>query len=131
MSEYIVVCNIQMFDIIAHFSNSTSLVWKQPAPCKVGDTVYFYLGRPYKQIMYKCRVVETSIAKPMVSYWSNYESRRKSLFMRVDLCEKFEDDALSYQNLLDHGLKTVQCSTRVDGQLKKYIDDIIMQHNTR
>lgn len=129
MSEYIVVCNIQMFDIIAHFSNSTSLVWKQPAACKVGDTVYFYLGRPYKQIMYKCRVVETNIAKPMVSYWLNYESRRKSLFMRVELCEKLNHVALSYQNLLDHGLKTVQCSTRVEGPLKKHIDDIIVPHN--
>ena len=55
--NWIVPCSVKFFNIVEHFENNKSIVWRKVSALREGDVAYIYVGAPYSQIMYKCHVV--------------------------------------------------------------------------
>ena len=128
MKEYVVSCNPTNFDIVKHFSNTGDVVWRQTKPCQVGDIVYIYVGRPYSAIKYCCVVIEANINAseintPFYKQQSVTKRNREKPFMRLRLEQTLNEDGLRLPELIEHGLKTVQCTTMVNAPLKRYLDE--------
>lgn len=122
MTEYVVSCNPERFDILKHLETSKTIWWKQRKPCKIGDIVYMYLGRPYSRLFYSFEVIETDALSPtdMPNFYRN-SPKKNDKYMCLKLLEGLPSQDLSLDDLLSHGLKTVQCSTEVSAQLHNYI----------
>ena len=131
MNAFVVVGNVHRFDIVKHFNCSNMVVWKQVSKGKIGDEVYIYIGRPLSRLVYKCRIVEINVNADNVEYVSTYEGKRKPSYMKLELMEELPAGGLDLVQLLDHGLKTVQCSTMIDEKLKSYIDEVIKKWNLK
>ena len=125
MKAFVVVGNVQRFDIVEHFKHSDTVIWKQVSKGQVGDEAYIYLGRPYSRLAYKCSIVELNVTAENVEYLSQYEGKRKPSYMKLELIKELPAGKLDLAELLDKGLKTVQCATKIDDELKTYIDEVI------
>lgn len=124
MNEYIISCNIKKFDLVKHFQNSKTVIWKQHKSCKVGDYVYIYVGRPYSRLFYGCRVTQVDIKEcPTESNFDTAKLRynENTSFMELTIDEILPKDGLTLCELQNNGLKTVQCSTQVSDELHDYI----------
>lgn len=124
MNAFVVVGNMKRFDIVNHFESNDSVIWKQVSKCEIGDEVYIYVGRPLSRIMYKCRIQKKDVDSEKVEYLLSYEGKRKPAYMELELVKTLSSDGLNLKQLLDHGLKTVQCSTMMDDGLKAYIEEV-------
>ena len=56
MESWIMPCNIKFLDVVDHVRNNKVIVWKKSARIKTGDKVFIYVGAPYKEIRYLCKV---------------------------------------------------------------------------
>ena len=45
--NWIIPCNVKVFDVISHFKENKQVVWKNSFTIRKGDVAYIYLGRPY------------------------------------------------------------------------------------
>ena len=61
IEHWIIPCNLKVFDVIAHFKANKQVVWKNSFTIKAGDIAYIYLGQPYSEIKYKCRVISNDV----------------------------------------------------------------------
>lgn len=52
--NWIIPSNPKLYDIVKGFEESDVHDWTQSSKMAVGDTVYMYVGVPYRAIMYKC-----------------------------------------------------------------------------
>lgn len=59
--EWLVPANPKYYDIEHAFDDADTILWKQGAGIKKGDTVFLYVAAPVSAILYKCRVTETDI----------------------------------------------------------------------
>ena len=128
MNEFVISCNLNQFDLVQFFEKNNKIVWKQTKKCNIGDIVYIYVGRPYSRLFFKCSVVAANISTcpPGNPFYENNTGRQKNpLFMELQLDKVLPECGLSLQQLLDNGLKTVQCSTQVSDELHRYILRII------
>lgn len=125
MDNYIISCNPERFDIIQYWTHSNEVYWKQTKKFCIGDQVYVYVGKPYSRLMFQCEVTDINI--PSITdengYYSTYDSGRNKdkPFMKIILKEELPDKGLTLNDLFKHGLKTVQCTTKADEELIKYI----------
>ena len=87
--NWIIPCNIKVFDVISHFKTNKRVVWKNAFTIHKGDIAYLYLGRPYGEIRYKCVVINDVVDEDLLkanSYaipakkWNNYFSRNGLYF---------------------------------------------------
>lgn len=129
MNYYIVSCNPDKFDIVDHFKNSVELLWKRTNTFMVGDQVYIYVGRPFSRLMFSCEVTENDILS--IPKDSNYYSvicggrNKDKPFVKMILKERLPEEKLSLPELITHGLKTVQCSTKANDELINYIKYVV------
>ena len=124
MKEYVISCNLKQFDLISHFEQNKTIVWKQTKPCDFGDMVYVYIGRPYSRLFYKCKVIEANISKTPEEnsfYMNEYRRQKNPIYMRLEIIGTLPEKGLALVELQAHGLKTVQCSTQVSKELHDYI----------
>lgn len=127
MSEYVISCNLSQFDLIQHFCAHKTIIWKQTKPCKAGDIVYVYIGRPFSRLYYKCRVLVADIQDCPTDnpfYENNIGRQKNPRFMELQLDRVLPEHGLSLQELIDNGLKTVQCATQVSDELHRYISSV-------
>lgn len=66
MTEWIITCNTDAYDVEAAFDKLKMLDWKQSTSIEVGDIVYIYVGAPVGAIAYKCEVVKTEQPEPLI-----------------------------------------------------------------
>ena len=125
MNAFVVVGNLQRFDIVDYFKSNKTVIWKQVSKCETGDRVFIYVGRPLSRLVYECRITKKDVSIEGIHYLLPYAGKRKQPHMELELIRELPVEGLSLKTLLDKGLKTVQCSTRIDDELKKYIDKVI------
>lgn len=101
--EWLIPSNPKYFDVIGHFEKFDTVEWKQPNNAKIGDTVYIYLGVPYKAIMYKCVVLEINIP-------CNYKDENITMnkVMKLKLITKYDKDKYTLDKLSKYGIKSVR-----------------------
>jgi hypothetical protein len=76
---------------------------------KVNDIVYIYVGEPYSQIMFKCKINKVNLSKPSIDDRnfmkdpSEYEKCKRC--MEIELLEDYSNNKLfKRKNLENHGL---------------------------
>ncbi len=110
-ASWLIPANPSVYDVVGHFEQYGSIIWKQPRGCRLGDYVYIYMGRPYSCILFKCEVIRADFA--------DYADRCMEL--RVLRC--FTEDEFPLPLLREHGLKTVRFSGRLPESVAEFLYD--------
>lgn len=125
MTEWIITCNTQLYDVVGAFDKLDTIDWKQSKNIEVGDIVYIYVGEPIGALTYKCKAIEVNQPKPLIDDLefvlddSNYGNYGR--YMRLRLLDKYNDIKLGMNQLKLNGLKTIQGPSKVTKQLSDYI----------
>lgn len=122
--------NGNMYDHASSFETNGFIDWRQRAKYTIGDTVYIYCTRPFKRVMYKCEVIEHSLAFSECiddkDFWidaNEYEKSKTGLYARLKLIEQVDTNRLSLDSLIENGLKAApQGPVKVSEELHKYIE---------
>lgn len=114
MNNWLYPANIKYYDVLGAFSRD-EIYWPQNSKVFIGDIIYIYLAVPYKQIGYKCEVVEVDlqyidIIESIRPFFKGKIDNNKTpkLFMKLRLSSSFildSDSPLSYNYLKQNGLK--------------------------
>lgn len=116
-SDYWVIpANPKYFDIISYFNENNTITWKQFKGAKVNDIIYIYMGSPYKEIMYKCKVLETNI--PSLYVDDNLTMDKQ---MNLMLIKKYKKEEYSLEKLKEHGITAVRGPRGLTESFKKLI----------
>lgn len=138
MNNWVVICNNSIFNVIDHFSNQSTIIWKQMNNVEVGDYVFMYLSAPFSSIKYICKVTEVNIrnkSRILPFYLSiKPENRNESNetyqnYMELKMVREFNEPyALTRKVLLEHGMKSFQKSAKAPigfaEYLSSFVDDI-------
>lgn len=130
MQRWIISANGKMYDHAAAFAKFGYIDWTQKANYSVGDEVYIYCTRPYKKIMYKTKVIKTSMTFDETvddkEFWHDmqkYEEGRVGLYVKLELIDQANKEDLSLENLRAHGLNAApQGPVKMRKELADYVD---------
>lgn len=125
MSEWILGCNSKYFDIKKAFSLEQTITWRQDISVETGDIIYFYIPNPYRAILYKCEVIQTSlqnmdknsrqyVLKPQ--YHNGVEK-----YMMLKLVRSYPDTLFTDKELKKFGVTSFQTAINVDARLANYL----------
>ena len=124
ITEWLVPCNLNMYDLDSAVLNLADLYWRKNANYKVGDILYIYISG-VSEVRYKCRVTELNAVIPagMPNYWLDKEEEKKSLIRnKLELLKSYPPGAITLDNLRANGLKsTIQGPNVLRDDLKEYI----------
>lgn len=133
--HWIIPCNIKIFDVITHFKTNKHVIWKNSFTMKTGDIAYIYLGSPYSEIRYKCKVISNEVDDQTLrenpyaiseKKSNNYFSKKEKYIELEYICE-FPEKLFTLLKLREHGLGQVQIQARTDRRLQKYLDEIELE----
>ena len=109
MDSWIIPCNPFYYDVIGAFDHLCRLDWKQSNKIEIGDTVYIYVGKPVKAILYKCKVNKVNLDSPEIDdsafvidgdVYVNYGN-----YMELELIHRFSPEQLPLERLKSCGLR--------------------------
>lgn len=132
VENWIVPCNVKIYDIVEHFKIKKTVVWKNAFTIRKGDTVYLYLANPYAEIKYKGTVINDNVDEQLLSNnayaisakKSNNYFSKKEKYMQIELIDEFPPGTFPLKTLREHGLGQVQIQARTDRRLQKFIDEV-------
>ena len=136
IETWIIPCNIKFFNVIDHFKTSKTIVWQNAFSIHEGDIVYIYIGRPYSEIRYKCRVINDCVSEELLQANSyaiskiksnNYYSKKEKYMQLECVCE-YPEGFLTLEKLRDHGLGQVQIQARADRKVRAFLTDTDTLH---
>lgn len=129
MSEnWIVPCSVKFFDVVKHFEENNTIVWRKVSALKKGDTAYIYIGAPYSEIKYKCHIIDDDVDKKILQS-NEYairktESGKRQKYIMMELDHIYDDGELSLDKLRENGLGQTQIQARTDRRLQAFISDV-------
>lgn len=126
MENWIIPCNPKFYDIVKHFENNKTIIWRNAASIKAGDSVYIYLGIPYSEIKYRCKVIRDKIPDDILD--QNQYAIPKVTFERYKYVEMklecvYPEGTFGFHELKEHGLTQVQKQARVYRELATYLEN--------
>ncbi|WP_312458325.1 hypothetical protein [Proteiniclasticum sp.] len=132
IEKWIIPCNVKRFDVIEHFKKTDMVVWKNSFTIRTGDIAYLYLGVPYGEIRYRCRVVSDTVDEQTLSEnkyaiqekKSNNYFSKKIKYIQLKLECEYPAGLLTLPKLKEHGLGQVQIQARPDRNLRNYLEQI-------
>ena len=131
MENWIVPCNIKIYDVPAHFQKQKTIIWRNSFSMRKGDYAFIYLGNPYGEIRYKCLVVDDVVDEATLKknayaipakVANNFYSKRVK-YVTLELVKEYPDHSFPLKELKEHGLGQVQIQARVDRTLLRYIEE--------
>ena len=122
--NWVIPCNIKIFDIARHFETSETAMWKKAPGIKTGDIAYIYIGAPYSEISFKCEVINDCVPSNLVAekYEYAFVHKPKIEYMEIRRTASFKKGALPLTKLKQFGLGQVQIQARTDRRLQRYLD---------
>lgn len=113
MKHWVYPANPKYYDVIAAFTEEDKTAWPMNSKVEVGGFVYIYSGNPYKQILFKCQVVEVDLFVEEVmdqaqKYMKVQGMSSKKNFMLLRTVQQFQvnpDGGVSFGVLKENGLK--------------------------
>ncbi len=99
--NWIIPSNPKLYDIVKGFEESDIHDWTQSSKMAVDDTVYIYVGVPYRAIMFRCEVLEVDLPR----YWEPNSDKKA---MKIKLVKSYGKDFLNKDVLLAYGIKNVR-----------------------
>lgn len=133
--KWIIPCNISFFNLIKHFEKNKTVVWRNAFTIHKGDIAYIYIGRPYGEIRYKCRVISDQVDEQLLQEntyaipakkTNNYFSKKEKYIVMEYICE-YPEGTFPLESLRKHGLGQVQIQARADRRLQAYLTEIETQ----
>ena len=112
--NWLVPANPKYYDVINMFNNDNITNWKQYRGILVGDIIYLYIADPYKEIMYKCEVVEIDIP-----YDYKDDNLTITKLMKIKLIKKYKEKEFSYSKLNEYGIKAIRGPRNIPDNLLK------------
>jgi len=125
MTEWIITCNINMYNVEGAFEKYDVIDWKQSMGVNKGDIIYVYVAAPVSAIKYKCEVLKTELPESTIDDsefildGSNYVNYGR--YMKLHLLDRYDNPLLKYNQLIKNGLETVQGPSKVNSQLSEYL----------
>lgn len=129
MSEnWIVPCSVKFFNVVKHFEENDTIVWRKVSALKKGDTAYIYIGAPYSEIKYKCHIVDDDVDEKTLQS-NEYairktESGKRQKYIKMKLDHVYDDGELSLDKLRANGLGQTQIQARTDRRLQAFISNV-------
>ena len=122
MSTWIIPCNLSYYNVVGAFNTFAQIDWKQSTNIQVGDTVYIYVGRPVKAVLFKCIATKTNLPKAEVDdsafVINDIEYGNYGNYMELKWIEKYPEDKFTLDKLIAEGLRgNIQGPRRIDGRL--------------
>lgn len=124
--EWVITCNPSYYDVNGAFNKLKKIEWKQSVNINTGDIIYIYVGKPFKEIKYKCiaKKVDLNSAgriddSEFILDDSNYNNYGR--YMELSLLTKYDEQQYPLSKLRERGLKSVQGPSKVSKELSKYI----------
>lgn len=126
--NWIVPCSVKFFDVVKHFEENDTIVWRKVSALKKGDTAYIYIGTPYSEIRYKCHIVDDDVDEKTLQS-NEYairktESGKRQKYIKMKLDHVYDDGELSLDKLRANGLGQTQIQARTDRRLQTFISDV-------
>ena len=125
--KWIIPCSPKFFDVVDHFKSRTDIVWRRTSAIRKDDIVYIYVGKPYGEIKYQCRVIDDNISEELLKnnrYAIPQSPAGVPKYVLLKLEYIFPEGVLDYQSLKKHGLTQVQKQVRASKELIEYIDTV-------
>lgn len=130
--HWIIPCNVKVFNVIEHFKDKRTVIWKNSFTMKKGDIAYIYIGSPYSEIRYKCRVINDEVDEQTLksnSYAipakkSNNYFSKKEKYVELEYICSFKEKIFPLSVLRENGLGQVQIQARTDRKLQAYITSV-------
>lgn len=110
--EWLIPASPSMYDVEQDFRRDGTILWKQTANFKDGDTVYMYMAAPVSAIMYKCVVIQAAI--PYRYDNGNYHIRKA---MKLKLVHRFAEGEMTLTKMKELGAAAVRGARRVPNPL--------------
>lgn len=124
--EWVITCNPSYYDVNGAFNKLKKIEWKQSVNINTGDIIYIYVGKPFKEIKYKCiaKKVDLNSAgriddSEFILDDSNYNNYGR--YMELSLLTKYDEQQYPLSKLRERGLKSVQGPSKVSEELSNYI----------
>lgn len=128
MESWIFPTNIKHYDIVKHFKRNNKIVWKYNCSLNKGDFVYLYVGSPYSQILYKCKVLDIELNGSVLQenkYAITLNATHKTKYAMLLLEKEYnKDTAPKFNELKEKGLGQVQKQARVNRKLLKFLEGL-------
>lgn len=113
MKHWLYPANPKYYEVISAFTEEPKTGWPMSSKVEVGDIVYIYSGAPFKQVVFKCKVVEIDVPVEEVmgqaeKYAKVSGKKPKKRFMLLETIKEFDqssDSPLSFSWLRQNGLK--------------------------
>lgn len=125
--NWVIPCNEKLYNHKDAFDTLEYVDWKQSTNIDTCDIVYVYVGRPSSCLMYKCyaQKVDMNECDDNDAQYNlgEYGQDTHHRWMRLVLLEKYPEEKFPKDELIAHGLKTVQGPCKVDENFVKYIDE--------
>lgn len=129
IEKWVFPCNTKYFDIIEHFKNSDTVVFKRNTRINIGDVVYIYLAAPIQEIRYICHVINNEVSEEILkqnTYVIPKDFDKKEYhFVMFQLDKEIEAGLLPYAELKENDIGQVIIPARASRKLKKYLDSKI------
>lgn len=128
--NWIIPCNIKVFDLPKHFLSQKNVVWRNSFTIHKGDTAYIYIGGPIGEIRYKCSVISDDVDDSLLKKnayaipkrkYNNFFSKKDKYIVLELICE-YPRGTFTLTHLREQGLGQVQIQARTNRQLQAYID---------
>ena len=135
--SWMIPASPKFFDHKACFDELGQIYWKQFFNFQAGDTVYIYFSHPVKKVVYKCEVTASDLPfseemKEEKKYYKKLEDfktmTKHNRFFVLKKVGESSSDKLSYQNMMQHGLKgapmgALNLSDKSFDQLRTYVEE--------
>ena len=130
--EWILSASRKVYDHDKAFRELPYIDWVQRRNFEIGDIVYIYSSKPEHKIDFMAEVIKTDIsaanALDDIQYWNDLnkykDGKQHNRFVRLKLIFQFTHDAITYDQLKAHGLKSnLQGAEKLfdqSGSLKEY-----------
>ncbi|EEQ58937.1 hypothetical protein CBFG_02647 [Clostridiales bacterium 1_7_47FAA] len=110
MVQWIIPCNISLYDVIGAFKKLRCIEWKQSNhSISVEDEVFIYVGKPVSSILYKCKVNRANFSNTEIDdsefvldgeTYQNYGN-----YMELELIEEYEPSRFHVDVLTANGMR--------------------------
>ncbi len=124
MTNWIIPCNANYYDVEGAFAHLGRVDWKQSRRIEAGDIVYIYVGRPVKAILFKCRATKVNMDSIEIDdsafVLSGEIAENYGNYMELVPIRKFDRTSLTLDILVANGLQgNVQGPRRSNEQLNR------------
>lgn len=111
MNTWIIPANTKYYDVLRAYATHDEIDWRLTSTPEVGDIVYIYLAKPFQCVKFKTKVVGNNIpysdSIKDEEFYTNKAGAQPDgrLYTRLALVEKYPDDKITRDFLLQHGVK--------------------------